>query len=117
MKDQVKKLESFPRDVFCEQYKQQWKTQFEAFKNSINQIDTHVRGLIENTFSKQLNSSESAFDLLSKFQNVRTREAIKKLLKEKYDDVLRQYEKELIQMEELFDSGRKDPPISKNMPF
>lgn len=103
--------------MFCEAYRQQWKTQFEAFKNSINQIDTHVRGLIENTFSKQLNSSESAFDLLSKFQNVRTREAIKKLLKEKYDDVLRQYEKELIQMEELFDIGRKDPPISKNMPF
>jgi adenylate kinase len=52
-----------------------------------------------------LNSAESAFDLLSKFQNVRTRESIKTLLKDKYNDVLRQYEKELGQMEVLFDQG------------
>jgi dynein heavy chain len=63
-----------------------------------------------------LNSSESAFDLLSKFQNVRTRESIKKLLKNKYIDVLNQYEKELIKMEDLFENGRSHPPISKNMP-
>jgi dynein heavy chain len=76
-----------------------------------------VRDLIGNTFSKQLNSSESAFDLLSKFQNVRTRETIKKLLKEKYDDVLRQYDKELTKNEILFEEGRENPPISKNMPM
>jgi dynein heavy chain len=76
-----------------------------------------VKQLIENTFSKQLNSSESAFDLLSKFQNVRTRDTIKQLLKEKYDDVLKRYEVELQEMEELFEAGKKNPPISKNMPM
>ena len=75
-----------------------------------------MTGLIEKTFSEQLNSSEGAFDLLSKFQNVKTREAIKKLLNEKYDDVLRRYQFELSEMQDLFESGKGAPPISKNMP-
>jgi Mn-dependent DtxR family transcriptional regulator len=36
VKEQVRKLESFPCDVFQEQYKQRWQTAFEAFKNSIS---------------------------------------------------------------------------------
>ena len=72
--------------------------------------------LIDKTFSDRLNSSEGAFDLLSKFQNVKTREAIKELLTRKYDDVLRTYSVELREMENLFNLGRDNPPISKNMP-
>jgi dynein heavy chain len=33
-----------------------------------------------------------------------------------YDGVLARYEVELNEMEELFERGKKDPPISKNMP-
>jgi dynein heavy chain len=95
VKDQVRKLEAFPRDVFSEKYSQMWKQTFENFKSQIYQIDSHVVALIDKTFSDRLNSSEGAFDLLSKFQNVKTREAIKELLTKKYDDVLRTYSKEL----------------------
>jgi len=48
---------------------------------------------------------------------VQTRDSIKKLLKDKYDDVLNQYKKELDQMDALFQAGRANPPISKNMPM
>lgn len=116
VKEQVRKLESFPCDVFQEAYRQRWQTAFEAFKNQINLIENNVKNLIDNTFSRQLNSAESAFDLLSKFQNVRTRENIKALLKDKYNAVLNRYREELIQMEDLFAQGRAHPPISKNMP-
>jgi dynein heavy chain len=73
--------------------------------------------LIEKTFSEQLNSSEGAFNLLSKFQNVKTRAQIKELLNQKYGAVLNKYQKELTEMEELFQKGRHNPPISKNMPL
>jgi dynein heavy chain len=116
VRDQVKKLESFPRDVFSEKYSTAWKQTFDNFNSQIQQIDQHVVGLIHKTFSDRLNSSEGAFDLLSKFQNVKTRDAIKKLLTEKYDDVLKTYEMELKEMKRLFDEGREHPPISKNMP-
>jgi dynein heavy chain len=118
VKDQVRKLEAFPRDVFSDKQENQlkWKTLFQDFNNSIKSIDQQVVNLIEKTFSEQLNSSEGAFNLLSKFQNVKTRDAIKVLLNDMYDDVLRRYELELKVMDKLFAEGRASPPISKNMP-
>jgi len=82
VKDQVRKLEAFPRDVFSDKQENQlkWKTLFQDFNNSIKSIDQQVVHLIEKTFSEQLNSSEGAFNLLSKFQNVKTRDAIRVLL-------------------------------------
>jgi dynein heavy chain len=118
VKDQVRKLEAFPRDVFSDKQENRlkWKTLFQDFNNSIKSIDAHVVTLIRNTFSDQLNSSEGAFNLLSKFQNVKTRDAIKVLLNNMYDDVLKRYEVELKVMDKLFADGRASPPISKNMP-
>lgn len=116
VRDQVRKLETFNRDVFSEKHAAAWQTTFDNFKSQIYQIDSHVVALIDKTFSDRLNSSEGAFDLLSKFQNVKTREAIKDLLTIKYDDVLRTYQQELSEMETLFSEGRDNPPISKNMP-
>jgi hypothetical protein len=67
VKDQVRKLEGFPRDVFQAKNESQWKSTFENFNQQIKQIDDHVVALIEKTFSDKLNSSEGAFDLLAKF--------------------------------------------------
>lgn len=69
VKDQVRKLEAFPRDVFSDKQENQlkWKTLFQDFNNSIKSIDQQVLHLIEKTFGEQLNSSEGAFSLLSKF--------------------------------------------------
>ena len=47
---------------------------------------------------------------------MKTRDKIKALLEDKYEDVLLQYHKELVQMQKLYDDGKKNPPISKNMP-
>jgi len=116
VRDEVKKLEGFHYDVFNDKYADTWRTTFDQFNNSIKQIDSQVVSLIDKTFGEKLNSSEGAFDLLSKFQNVQTRQKIKELLTRKYDDVLKRYEIELGDMEELFKLGKDSPPISKNMP-
>jgi dynein heavy chain len=69
VKDLVKKLEAFPRDVFSDKPENQmkWKTVFNEFNSQIKLSDGRVVDLIEKTFKEQLNSSEGAFDLLSKF--------------------------------------------------
>ena len=113
---QVTKLETFSKDVFSEQYKNSWVQQFDKFKESVNQIDTSVINLIQNTFKTQLTSSEGAFDLLDTFQGIQTREKIKEILDNKYEDVLEQYKKELAAMRNLFMAHKDNPPISKNMP-
>jgi len=52
VKDQVRQLEQFPRDVFQEQYKTNWITKFEGFNSNIGNIDMAVNSLIDQTFSE-----------------------------------------------------------------
>jgi len=49
-----------------------------------------------------LNSSEGAFELLSKFKNVKTRQKSEEELSGKYKQVLEKYLLELKGMEELY---------------
>jgi len=68
VKDEVRKLETFAYDVFSIKYEKKWEETFAQFKTNILLIDGQVESLIDKTFSgQQLNSSEGAFDLLSKF--------------------------------------------------
>lgn len=71
--------------------------------------------LIDSSFNK-LKSSEGAFDLLNKFKNIKTRKSIEDQLGLKYTDVLIGYKNEVTQMEQLFQKGKANPTISKNMP-
>jgi dynein heavy chain len=53
VKDQVRKLEAFPRDVFSDKQENlKWKTLFQDFNNSIKSIDQQVVNLIEKTFGE-----------------------------------------------------------------
>ena len=94
----------------------QWSTTYENFNASTKAIESDIITLITDTFKKNLNSSESAFDLLNKFKNIKTRDRIEKELLLKYTDVLGRYKEEIAEMRLMFDKNREDPPIPKNMP-
>ena len=116
VKECVGKLEQFPNDVFNQEYEENWKLMFEGFNHSIGQIEDDTINMINTTFKEKLTSSEGAFDLLNKFKNIMTRKKIDEQLKQKYDNVLETYEKEVDEMDQLFNKGKDNPPISKNMP-
>ena len=67
VKEQVRKLETFQNDVFNPEYYTEWKTTFQTFQSQIDLIEVDTVALINNTFKTKLNSSEGAFELLSKF--------------------------------------------------
>jgi dynein heavy chain len=112
----INKLKEFPLDVFKEEYKESWDDRFKNFLTNIESVENDTMDLINNTFSDELKSSEGAFTLLLKFKNIRTRARIEQLLTDKYGAVLDQYEKELQNMEDLFEQHNHDPPIPKNTP-
>jgi dynein heavy chain len=116
VREYVGKLESFPNDVFKEDYKDAWIALFQGFEHNIETIENETISLIDMTFRDKLKSAEGAFDLLQKFKNIMTRPRIEEKMKNKYDDVLNQYDKELDNMRDLFDRGMKNTPISKNRP-
>jgi dynein heavy chain len=116
VKDSTKDIVNFPNDVFDKTYETNWKTVFDEFRKSTKIGEERTCDLINNTFQHQLNSSEGAFDLLRNFKVIKTRDVIEQQLRDKYRDVINQYKKELLEMNELFNMHKDNPPISKNMP-
>lgn len=116
VKEQVRKLENFPHDVFNQAYYDEWKATFSGFDTAIINIEQETVQLISHTFNKKLNSSEGAFNLLAKFKNVQTRPKILAEFSNKYDNVLGRYNDELKEMEDLYKTLKVNPPIPKNMP-
>jgi len=114
--DCVHKIRTFSRDIFNEDYHEEWNVVYSDFKQSIDQIEDETASLINQTFKEKLNSSDGAFNLLAKFKNIKTRPKIEQQMKNKYDDVLKKYKEELVEMNALFEKYKDNPPISKNMP-
>lgn len=112
---EVAKLESFVYDVFAPEHLEEWRELYKAFEDAMKQSDGSCVHLIDSSFNK-LKSSEGAFDLLNKFKNIKTRRAIEEQLSDKYITVLYGYKNEVASMEALFQKGRANPTISKNMP-
>ena len=63
------------------------------FEREVEIIENEAKAFINNSF-RTLRSAEGAFEMLMKFQHIRSREAINSLMMQKFNDILDQYEKE-----------------------
>lgn len=59
-------------------------------------IEKEAKNFIDESF-KTLRSAEAAFDMLLKFKHIRSREAINRQMMMKFNDILAQYYKEVIE--------------------
>ena len=67
----------------------------------VRSIENEAKAFIDESFHK-LRSAEGAFELLLNFRNIRSRESIKEQMKNKFSDILYQYEREVDLMDRLF---------------
>ena len=87
----------------------------EEFNHEVNEIETEAKLFINQSF-KRLRSAEGAFDMLIRFKNIRSREAINSEMMKKFTDILSQYVKECNVIFELFQRSKDAPPCYKNHP-
>ncbi|XP_041853005.1 dynein heavy chain 10, axonemal [Melanotaenia boesemani] len=92
-----------------------WKMIMQDFDTSIEAIEEDAISCLDLSF-KTLHSSGDAFDMLLKFKQIHSREAINKHLMRKFDDILTQYCKEVNSINEVFKAQKDNPPLSKNEP-
>lgn len=95
-------------------YKNKWKQLKNWFQFEVDGIEIDTRYLIDNSF-KSLRSAEAAFDLLTKFECIRSRKSINEKMKEKMTDIVIQYGKEIEEIEKHFYLEKNSPPKIKNM--
>jgi len=107
--EEVKKLvfpfENSEIDFFQKAHVHFWSNLINKFRSERKIIEENAIKLIHETF-RDLRSAEGAFDLLQKFKNVTTVEAISNNLQMKYSEVLKRYTKEVENNKLLFERGR-----------
>lgn len=85
------------------------------FHREVEGIESEAKRFIDDSF-KYLRSAEGAFDLLLKFQNIKSREVINNQMMNKLHEILKQYEKEVDQINDMFIKNKQRPPLSKGQP-
>lgn len=87
----------------------------EQFYYEVAEIEAEAKIFINQSF-KKLRSAEGAFDMLVRFRNIRSREAINTEMMKKFSDILTQYNREVDFVFELFVKFKFTPPLYKNNP-
>eukprot|EP00397_Hematodinium_sp_SG-2012_P000029 GEMP01000029.1.p1 GENE.GEMP01000029.1~~GEMP01000029.1.p1 ORF type:complete len:4546 (+),score=1158.20 GEMP01000029.1:32-13639(+) len=102
--------------VFEDRFHNTWDNLVAKFRDKVEPIENEAIAFLDKSF-QNLRSAEGAFQLLQNFKNIESRERINKKMNEKFVDILTQYGNEVRRMRQLFQKGKDEPPIFKNMPL
>ena len=98
-----------------QEYTSSWQNGMKWFHREVQGIESEAKRFIDESF-KYLRSAEGAFDLLLKFQHIKSRKVINEQMMNKLHEILKQYEKEVDLIKEMFIKNRACPPRSKGQP-
>ncbi|XP_024136867.1 dynein heavy chain 10, axonemal isoform X4 [Oryzias melastigma] len=91
--------------------KSNWKTIMKDFNITVKDIEEESVSIIDKFFTNT-HSSAHAFDILMRFKQNRSRDAISLHLLGKFDNVLTQYCKEVDNIRKMFEAKKDDPPLN-----
>lgn len=97
----VSQIEASDFDIFSENHKENWEAVMAFFYKEVRKLEQEGVKFIDQSF-KNLRSSESALEMLTKLKNVRTRQVILDRLLTKFDVILEQFNKELLVIDDAF---------------
>ncbi|KAM4590913.1 dynein axonemal heavy chain 10 isoform 1-T1 [Odontesthes bonariensis] len=92
-----------------------WKMIIQDFDTAVKAIEREAISCLDLSFQTQ-HSSANSFEMLLKFKQSRSREAINNHLMRKFDDILTQYCKEVDSILEVFKAEKDEPPQSRGEP-
>ncbi|CAF4189294.1 unnamed protein product, partial [Rotaria sp. Silwood2] len=102
-------------DIFNRENSQQWYSFIEEFKYRSSIIEQEAKIFIHASFT-QLRSSETALDMLMKFQQIDTTHILAYEMIQQFTAILLQYCKEIDEIDDLFIKYKDNPPIFKGFP-
>ncbi|XP_071801151.1 dynein axonemal heavy chain 5-like isoform X2 [Asterias amurensis] len=82
------------------------------FRSLMDSLHSQLQGFVDSWFDKQL-TTDKALDLLSKFEKISSSHLN---LTDKYMRVLINYGRDLESVRKLYQKGKDDPPVMRNMP-
>lgn len=110
--DLKKTFASCQFDPFDRDNAQLWRTLIEEFQHRSTMIEQEAKGFIHASFT-QLRSTETALDMLIKFQKIDTSHVLAHEMIQQFSAILLQYCKEVESISEIFNKDKNHPPICK----
>lgn len=74
-----------------------------------------TRELIDTSFRK-LRSAEGAFELFLSFKKIQSKGAIQQQMMSKFVDILEQFSREIDLAQDIFETNKNKPPLTRNQP-
>ncbi|CAF1153227.1 unnamed protein product [Adineta ricciae] len=108
-------IEHAPCDPFRIEDLEKWKMVHANYAQQIEEIDEQTKAFTSDSF-KNLRSAESAFDMLLKFEKNNTRLTMQDEMNKRFSDILRQYDNEITEINNIFQHNKNNPPMNKNQP-
>ncbi|XP_028981786.1 dynein heavy chain 10, axonemal [Diachasma alloeum] len=102
-------------NIFTEFNKENWDATMDWFFLEVSYLENDAKFFIDECFM-ELISAEQALEVLLKFKNMKTRDAIQKQLLTKFDIIMQQFCKEINEVEGIFNQGKRDPPLLRHHP-
>ena len=102
-------------DIFNKVNDNKWTKLVEEFNREVAEIEEEAKVFINQSF-KKLRSAEGAFEMLLRFKNIPSREAINSEMMKKFTDILLQYMKEVDVINDIFQKNKGNPTLAKNHP-
>ncbi|XP_044581988.1 dynein axonemal heavy chain 10-like [Cotesia glomerata] len=99
-------------NIFNKLNQENWDATMAWFYLEVASLQKEALFLIDDYF-KALINAEQALEVLLKFKNFKTKPAIQECLLMKFDVIMQQFSKEINQVEDIFSSGKKNPPLLK----
>ena len=108
-------IENLAFNAFDRRYDPAWQNTIAKFDTDRGKVESMTRDLINSSF-KHLRSAEAAFDLLNRFQSLKSGGTINRSVTEKFADILLQFNREIDSTREVFEANHANPPRTWNQP-
>ncbi|XP_037090995.1 dynein heavy chain 10, axonemal-like [Pollicipes pollicipes] len=115
VKNLVVPFEAVAFDIFSIRLHHMWQGVMDRFGTEVLRIESEAKKFLDESF-RALRSAESAFDVVRKFEHVKSRQSINNELRRKYSDILNQYKREVDDVAKMFNECKDAPPLHKNHP-
>lgn len=97
-------LQTADFNVFTKFNKENWEATMSWFYVEVGNLENEAKFYIDDCFTVLI-SAEHALEVLLKFKNIKTRQAIQEQLLMKFDIVMQQFSKEISMIENIFNRG------------
>lgn len=91
-------------NVWTEFNKENWEATMDFFYHEVENLEKDAKFFIDECFMVLI-SAEQALEVLLKFKNIKTRQAIQEQLLLKFDVIMQQFSKEINEVEGIFNRG------------